>query len=118
MAGLGLSALCVVHCLALPLFATAAPLIGALAENEALHKALVVFAALAAVIGVFQSAKSTRWLFAAAAGAGVLLLASGAFVESLEDLETPLTVLGALILAGAHIYRWRASGVSAARAAG
>ncbi len=115
IAGLGFSALCIAHCLALPLAAAVLPLLGSLAENEAVHKALVIFAALAAGIGIAQSRAALRWRFAAAAGAGVLLLGAGAFVEALEDLETPLTVLGALVLAGAHVYRWRATRLGAAR---
>ena len=117
-AGLGFSALCVAHCLALPLLAATLPLAGALAENEAVHQALVVFAAFAAGIGVLQSAGRVRGVFAVTAGVGVLLLACGAFVEALHDLETPLTVLGAVVLAGGHVYRWRAAGLGAARATG
>ena len=108
--------MCIMHCLALPLAATMLPLAGALAENEAAHQALVLCAALAAAIGVIQSASQVRWPFAVAAVAGLALLASGAFVEALHDLETPLTILGALVLAGAHVYRWRASAGAAGQA--
>ena len=89
-------------------------MIGGLAENEAIHKALVAFAALVALIGVLQSPASFRAVFTAVAGVGVALLASGAFVEALEAYETPLTVAGALVLVTAHILRWRASGRAAA----
>jgi len=109
MAGLGFSALCVVHCLALPLLAATLPIAGAVAEMEAVHKGLVIFAGLAAGIGVVQGPAAVRMRFAVVAGAGVAILTAGAFVEAFHDFETPLTVVGAGILASAHILRWRAT---------
>ena len=44
--------------------------------------------------------------FAAWAAFGGALLVAGAFVESLHDYETHLTVIGACCLAGAHLFRW------------
>lgn len=109
MAGLGFSALCVIHCLALPLAASILPIAGVIAEMEAVHQALVGFAALAAGVGLVQGPARVRALFAMTAGAGVALLTVGAFVEAFHDFETPLTLTGAAILAGAHILRWRAA---------
>ena len=102
-----LSGLCLVHCLALPLMAAFLPLAGVVAEAEWIHKA---FVAAALPLSGFAIARG----FSRGAGTGFILLATsglallmaGAFVEALHDYETPLTVIGALLLASAHVRRW------------
>ena len=111
MAGLGFSALCVIHCLALPLLAAALPILGAIAEMEVIHRGFVVFAAFAAVVGLLQASSNLRVVFGAIAAIGLTLLIAGAFVEAFHDIEVPLTVAGALVLSAAHIIRWRYNGV-------
>jgi hypothetical protein len=102
-----LSGLCLIHCLLLPLVAVSLPVAGVLAEAEWVHKA---FVAAALPISGFAIARS--WNRPSAAGfawlalTGLALLCAGAFVEPLHDHETALTVLGAVILAGAHLWRW------------
>lgn len=103
-----LSGLCLVHCLALPALAVALPLAGLWAEQEWVHQ---VFALSALPITVLAMTRpfheGARTSFILLAGSGLALLISAAFIEGLHDLETPLTVVGALLLATAHIRRWR-----------
>lgn len=103
-----LSGLCLVHCLALPALAVALPLTGLWAEQEWVHQ---VFALSALPITVFAMTRpfheGARTSFILLAGSGLALLIGAAFIEGLHDLETPLTVMGALLLATAHIRRWR-----------
>jgi len=101
-AGLTLSALCVIHCLVLPILATTLPLIGVLAENEWIHKVLVLMAVPVALSLISSKiGLITRGL----AILGVSLLVGSAFLEALHDFETRLTVMGAILLGLAHLLR-------------
>lgn len=108
LAAIGFSGLCLIHCLALPLLAAAAPLLGLLGELEWVHRAFVVVAIpVSATIFLLSPRGGRRLLFGAAMIPGLALLAAGAFAERLEAIETPLTVAGALLLAAAHLWRRR-----------
>ncbi|WP_206741168.1 MULTISPECIES: MerC domain-containing protein [Hyphomonas] len=103
----GLSGLCLVHCLALPVLGSVMPLMTTVAEAEWVHKALVMIALPIALLAFTQTRRpTTRLVFGALATFGGALLVAGAFVESLHDYETHLTVIGACCLAGAHLFRW------------
>ena len=103
-----LSSLCLFHCLALPLLATVLPVAGVFAEAEWLHKALVLMALPVSGFVILRS-KDQQYAagFTVLAIAGLAPLVAAAFVEPLHDYETPLTVIGALMLASAHILRWK-----------
>ncbi|MEM9233405.1 MAG: MerC domain-containing protein [Pseudomonadota bacterium] len=103
----GLSGLCVLHCLALPVLAAFLPLAGTVSEMEWVHKALVLMAAplsLYAVLGKRPHFFGPVFIMLATAGLSLLTLA--AFAEPLHDYETPLTVIGAVLLASAHLRRF------------
>lgn len=104
---IGLSGLCLAHCLALPVAAAFLPLLGAWSEAEWVH-----FAFLAAAIPVSATAlaRSGGWRkapVAALAIAGLGLLTAGALGWPAETWETGLTVMGGLMLATAHLLNWR-----------
>ncbi len=104
---IALSALCLVHCLALPLFASTLPVLGTLAEAEWVHRLLVFLAAPIPIIAVVTDPKGRRLVeFAILAFLGIGMLLSAAFIEALHDHETAITVVGACILSVAHIRRW------------
>jgi len=106
-----LSGLCVVHCLALPLFAAFLPLAGAWSEAEWVHKLFVALALPLSGFAIVRGLSGPDWkVFVGFAVAGLSLLFAAAFVEALHELETPLTVAGALMLALAHIWRWMRHG--------
>jgi hypothetical protein len=106
---IGLSGLCLAHCLLLPVAAALLPALAAAAEAEWLHLA---FAASALPIAGLALARAHRrrplppalWALAAA---GLCGLAAGAVGWPAHALETPLTVAGSLALAAAHLWNWR-----------
>jgi len=104
---IGLSTLCLIHCLALPVLASALPFVAHFAENEWVHKLLVLMAAPVSLM-VVRMARSTNGgsLFIAAALAGLALLFLGAFVSAVSAYEESITVAGAVLLASAHLWRW------------
>jgi hypothetical protein len=103
----GLSSLCLIHCLALPVMTALLPALGAWAQAEWVHVVFVAFAApiagLALVRPVCGRAPPAGML--ALGGLGVLGLAVGAFGP--QVMETPVTVAGSGCLATAHIWNWR-----------
>ncbi len=102
--GVLLSSLCLVHCLFLPLFAAALPLLGLLSEAEWIHK---VFVILATPLSISLIMKSQSLRIGGLALLGISLLLAGAFAEPLHDFEQQLTISGALLLGYAHIWRLR-----------
>lgn len=107
IAAIGLSTLCLIHCLALPFLASALPFLAHFSENELAHKLLVLMAAPVSLL-VVRTARSTQGsgLFIVAALTGLGLLFVGAFVEAVSAYEEPITVAGAILLASAHLWRW------------
>jgi chromate transport protein ChrA len=104
---IGLSGLCLIHCLALPVLTAFLPIAGTLSEAEWIHKLLVLLALPVSGIVIRTSLRTGRnTAFIVYAVAGLVLLVGAAFIEALHDLETPLTVIGAALLAGAHGYRF------------
>lgn len=104
---IGLSGLCLVHCLALPFLAAFLPLAGLVAEAEWVHKLFVLMALpITAVAIMRKDAPSVRIPFVLTALTGLALLISAAFIEGLHDYETTITTTGAVLLASAHVWRW------------
>lgn len=104
---IGLSGLCLIHCLALPAVSAFLPAVGVLAEAEWVHQLLVLLALPVTVYAIIQQrALRKRTAFVLPASVGLSLLLAAAFAESLHDYETALTVAGAVVLASAHIWRW------------
>jgi hypothetical protein len=108
-AAIAASALCLVHCLALPLVALLLPVLAVWVRwPEAFHLWALAFAVptsiAALALGVRRHRQAAPLLLA---GAGLALLAAGAVADVPELAETLLTVPGALLLAGAHLRNWR-----------
>ena len=102
-----LSGLCLIHCLALPFMAALLPLAGVVAEAEWVHKAFVLAALPLSGFAIVRGWNGGAGaVFILLAISGLALLIAGAFVEALHDHETRLTVIGALLLASAHVRRW------------
>ena len=104
-AATALSALCIVHCLALPVVASASPFLTVLAEADWVHW---LFAGLAVVISASVPMRdpTARTLgFLAPAGLGIVFLMVGVFADELGTDETIVTVVGGLLVAFAHIRR-------------
>lgn len=105
----GLSALCLVHCLALPALALLLPVLGFWAQAEWVHVAFVMIAAPVAVLSFvdLRTRRPRSWPLATAAVAGLVLMIAGALEFPAPADERLLTVAGGLLLAGAHLANWR-----------
>lgn len=106
-AGAGLSGLCLVHCLALPLLGSALPALAGLAESEWIHVAVVVLAAPVAAGSLLRPEPGARLSapIAMLGIAGLSLLAFGAFGP--PAAEPWASAAGGLTLASAHLANWR-----------
>lgn len=104
---ISLSGLCLIHCLLLPILSAMLPIAGSWAEIEWIHKAFVV-AALPFSLLALASDRSTGMIGGLIAS-GFILLAAAAFAEPLHDHETILTLIGGLLLATGHAWRWSRS---------
>lgn len=102
---IGLSGLCMLHCLALPFAAVALPMLGGLAEAEWLHLAFVMAAAPLAVLSLTRG-RPLSWPLIGLAFGGLALMTAGALGLPSHDWETGLTLAGGLMLAGAHGLNW------------
>ena len=107
-AALGASALCLVHCLALPLIIAALPALSHLLSlPELIHFWILLFAVPTAGLAFVTGRNRHGATYPLIVGAfGLVALAIGVAFASTR-LETPVTVTGSLLLAAAHIANWR-----------
>lgn len=105
---IGLSAACILHCLALPVGAAFLPLFGAWSEAPWVHWAFVALAAPVSVWALMWPPRggARPWPLALA-GLGIAALTAGAAEWPSHDLETPVTVVGALLISAAHLINLR-----------
>jgi hypothetical protein len=106
-AAVGLSALCLAHCLALPLFAGALPLLMPFVEGHFHTQMLVLVLPLSVVAIGIGVARHRNLRVAWAAAAGMILLVVGATVAHQQlgvVADRLFTVVGAVALAAAHLY--------------
>lgn len=106
---IGLSGLCLAHCLLLPLAASLLPVLGAWADTEWVHALFVLIAAPLSGLALIARSKGVRQLgrVLGLAASGLVLLLLGAFVAEGKAAETGVTVVGSLCLATAHYWNWR-----------
>ncbi len=101
-ASMGISGLCVVHCLLLPVLVAALPFLGIFSQNEMVHKVLIVIAIPLSALALWRSGNWRRTGVTAPMIAGLLLLTLAAFLIELDPYEAYLSVIGALLVAGSH----------------
>jgi hypothetical protein len=106
-AAIGLSGLCLLHCLALPFFVGVLPMLMPFAESH-LHAQMLYFAVPLSVIAVgigYSRHRSPRVIVAAAAGLALLIVGATVAHGSLGILADRLfTVSGSVVLAAAHLW--------------
>lgn len=110
--GVGISGLCILHCLLLPLIIALAPAWSSwLALPEDLHVWLLAMALPFSGIVLWRASKRyTRTKVSLGLGvAGLALMSVGIFVEK-ENAEVFLTTAGAGLVAIAHLRNWRCRG--------
>jgi hypothetical protein len=119
LSAVGISGACLAHCLALPLFASLSPLLSTFASSEIVHTIFVAIAIpiSAAALGPGLLRGTVPPMLFATAVLALLLLIAGVAEWPNEDWETPLTVIGASLLAITHLLNWRARGRCAPRSA-
>jgi hypothetical protein len=106
-AAVGLSALCLIHCLALPLVVAGLPFLAQFSEGH-LHKQMLVVVLPLSIVALGLGFRHHRNSNIVAAGiAGMALLTIGATVAHQNWgllADRTFTITGALILAAAHFY--------------
>lgn len=98
----GLSGLCLMHCLAMPALIVALPALGSLSEAHWVHQVLIGMAMPISLWAVTRSGLWRRPAILLPMLAGLGLLTAAAFYPPFEPFETPVSVTGALLLAFAH----------------
>ncbi len=109
---IGLSGLCLVHCLALPIVALAAPAaLGLERYHLEVHVAFLVIAVGLTIFAFWPGQmhgvdvrRSKRAMALAATGLAFMI---SAVIGPLHLHERLLTTIGVLILASAHVLNWR-----------
>ena len=105
----GASALCLVHCLGLPLLIAALPAVaGQIGAGEGFHLAVLLFALPTSGFALIEGWRRHRGLAPLfVGGVGLVLLAAGLAFGNWAAVETGMTVAGSLLLAAAHVANWR-----------
>lgn len=108
-AAVGASALCLIHCIGLPLLLAILPALSSLlAVPESFHVWVLAFAVPSSTLSLFTGGHHHRRAYPLMIGAaGLVLLATGALSLLGGRWETPVTIMGSLCLAYAHIANWR-----------
>ena len=106
-AAIGLSGLCLLHCLALPFFVGALPMLMPFTDSH-LHAQMLVFAIPLSVVAIgigYARHRNPRVVAAALAGLG-LLLAGATVVHGNHGIvaDRLFTVSGSVVLAAAHLW--------------
>jgi hypothetical protein len=106
-AAVGLSSLCLLHCLALPFFAGALPMLIPFTDSH-LHAQMLYFAVPLSVVAIgigYGRHRDPRVVPAAFAGLGLLLIGATVAHGSLGVIADRLfTVGGSIVLAAAHLW--------------
>jgi len=109
---IGLSAFCVIHCLASPLLLVLLPSLTALQlDNEAFHSWLLMAVIPSSLFSLLIGCRQHKFYRVFIIGSvGLLFLVSAVLVEGLEHgelLEKVLTVIGACVVAIGHYFNFR-----------
>lgn len=110
---IGLSALCIVHCLLLPVSLTILPSIAILStlSDEVFHVLLIALVLPTSMVALLLGCKrhKSSAIFALGIGGLMTLGFTAVFGHDVlgEQMEKVATVIGALMVAGAHIQNFR-----------
>lgn len=109
--GVFASVACLIHCLLLPLLVPLLPLLAGVAETESVHEGLLIFLTVCALLAFVPGYRTHRAFSVVACGVlGVLLLTGGVLAHEmplLKGLDTPLTIVGGLVLISTHLVNLR-----------
>ena len=106
-AAIGLSGLCLLHCLALPIFVGALPMLAPFSDSH-LHAQMLYFAVPLSVVAVgigYSRHRNARVVLAAVAGISLLVVGATVAHGSLGVVaDRAFTISGSLVLAAAHLW--------------
>lgn len=105
-ASMGLSGLCVIHCLALPFIVAFLPVISVFTDNDWVHPILVMLAAPLSLWAIIASNAWRKWRVSALIAAGLAMLGLAAFVDAFQPIEVAMSVIGASCIAAAHLLNY------------
>ena len=108
--GIGLSGLCVVHCLAMPVLLASGLLMipDGGTPFDPTHLILFTLAGPVSLFALWRGYRHHRALLPLVLGSvGVALLSVGLLQSDSAGLARPLTLSGASVLAAMHWYNWR-----------
>jgi chromate transport protein ChrA len=103
---IGLSVLCIAHCLALPLVIASLPFIGDIAHTEWMHQGLVALAIPLTGWTIYRSQAWRKWNVVLFAVIGLTALTFAAFYEPARENEVFISIVGAVYVAMAHIINY------------
>lgn len=106
----GLSFLCLLHCLLLPFSMAIAPAFAAfLDHNEVIHMAFFVVALPISMAGLWLGARRNGMMALpiALASVGLVVMFVGALEIFGHALGVPMTIFGVSLVGAAHIVNWR-----------
>ncbi|MES1929049.1 hypothetical protein SADO_07332 [Salinisphaera dokdonensis CL-ES53] len=111
-AAVALSALCLVHCLALPLVLALFPVFGfAVVEHGTFHQLILIVIIPTTVValgaGYRRHRRNVVPLFGTLGVIALILAAFGAHALGADIVERSVTVVGGLLIAVAHIQNFR-----------
>jgi hypothetical protein len=106
---IGATVACLVHCLALPLLIAAIPVLATVMPLPGNFHVVALLLAVPATAGaLFAGYRRHRLARPLVAGTlGLTLLAVAALAWHATPLEVPMTVVGSLLIAAAHLANWR-----------
>jgi MerC mercury resistance protein len=107
---MGLSLLCLFHCLAMPLVLSVLPMLGAhLFEETAVHTFFFVSAVPLSFVGLWLGVRGAHGggRLMILAGCGLVLMLGGALHEISGEYDVALTSVGVSLVALAHFLNWR-----------
>lgn len=105
---IGLSGLCMVHCIATTLFLAALASFGGALLHPAIHEIGLTLAILLGAVTLLRGAFSHGYMMPAAIGALGLGVMAGAMTLPHDGTEAVYTIIGVGLLALGHDLNWRA----------
>jgi hypothetical protein len=102
---IGLSVLCIAHCLALPLVVATLPFLD-FAHSEWVHQGLVALAIPLTAWTIWRSQAWRKWNVVLFAVIGLTALSVAAFYEPAREDEVFISVVGAVYVAMAHLINY------------
>ncbi len=102
------SALCLFHCLALPVLIAALPALAqSLDLGEGVHAAMLAIAVPTSGLALLAGYRRHGAIVPIVSGTAGLILLAGGLIALRPPTELLLTVAGSLLLAAAHVANWR-----------